>query len=144
MKRQHLLVSLTATAMVLGVSALLAQEPKSVWDGIYTEEQARRGEPLYTKDCASCHGPAMEGGEMSPALVGGEFLWNWNGLSVGDLFERLRISMPDGKPRTVSPQDKADILAYMLYKNNYPAGKEELTASSDALRPVAFEAVKPE
>jgi cytochrome c len=135
---------MAATLVASGLAALGAQEPASVWDGIYSEEQALRGEPLYVKECASCHGAALEGLEMSPALAGGEFLWNWNGLSVGDLFERLRVSMPEGKPRTVSPQDKADILAYMLYKNNYPRGEEELVASTEALKPIAIEAAKPQ
>ena len=64
-----------------------ARQVQSVWDGVYTVEQAQRGAPLYQHSCAECHGPDMSGGEMSPGLVGGEFVWNWNGLAVGDLFE---------------------------------------------------------
>jgi mono/diheme cytochrome c family protein len=74
--------------------ALLAQQALSIWDGVYTEEQAKRGEPLYTATCASCHGPDLSGGEMAPGLTGGEFRSDWDGLSVGDLFERTRVSMP--------------------------------------------------
>src|SRR5262245_45606731 len=71
-----------------------AQTPKSQWEGVYTVEQAQRGEPLYSQYCASCHGADLSGGEMAPALTGGEFASNWNDLSLGELFERMRISMP--------------------------------------------------
>lgn len=115
----------------------------SVWDGVYTVEQAERGEPLYESGCAECHGPSLGGDDMSPPLVGSDFLWDWNGLSVGDLFERLRLSMPDGKPRSMTNQEKADVLAFMLLKNEFPAGNNELESSTRALSPIAFEAVKP-
>ena len=72
----------------------LAGATQSVWDGVYTAEQARRGQPIYNKHCASCHGEQLTGGEDSPPLTGGAFLANWNGLTVGDLFERIRVSMP--------------------------------------------------
>ena len=55
-----------------------AQQPKSQWDGVYTEDQAKRGEGLYSQYCASCHGPDLSGGEMAPGLTGGEFSSNWN------------------------------------------------------------------
>jgi mono/diheme cytochrome c family protein len=82
-----------ATLMVLQ-STVRAQPTKSVWDGVYTQAQADRGKQGYAEQCASCHGPELTGGEMAPALAGGEFLAGWDGLTVGDLFERIRISMP--------------------------------------------------
>lgn len=123
-----------------GVSARQAQ---SVWDGVYTAEQAQRGEPLYQQSCAECHGPDLSGGEMSPGLVGGEFVWNWNGLSVGDLFERLRVSMPQGEPGSVSRQEKADILAFLLEANDFPAGDTELANRTGMLAGITFLAQKP-
>ncbi len=119
-----------------------AQQAQSVWDGIYTEEQAARGEPLYAEECASCHGPDLLGGEMAPSLADGEFLWAWNGLSVGELFERLRTSMPEGDPRSVSRRQKADILAFMLFANEFPAGEKELASRTEMLNQIKFEAVK--
>jgi hypothetical protein len=86
-----------ATVFVLR-STVHAQPTKSVWDGIYTEEQAKRGGPLYSEQCASCHGPELMGGEMAPPLASGDFLSGWDGLTVGDLFERIRISMPQNAP----------------------------------------------
>src|SRR5262245_45942753 len=98
-------VSLVAAGMVV-----TAQE-KSQWDGVYTEAQAQRGEPLYQQYCSSCHGPDMAGGEMAPGLAGGEFSANWNDLSLGQLFERMRTSMPQNNPGSLSRQQNADILA---------------------------------
>ena len=89
-------VSLVAAGMVV-----TAQE-KSQWDGVYTEAQAQRGEPLYQQYCSSCHGPDMAGGEMAPGLAGGEFSANWNDLSLGQLFERMRTSMPQNNPGSLS------------------------------------------
>ena len=119
-----------------------AQQAQSVWDGIYTEEQAERGELLYAQKCAECHGSDLEGLELTPSLVGGEFVWAWNGLSVGDLFERLRVSMPDGNPRSVSRQQKADILAFILSLNEFPVGEKELASRTEQLTQIKFEAIK--
>ena len=127
----------------LGGKETSGEAPTSVWDGIYTEEQAQRGEPLYAKGCAECHGIELEGDDMSPPLVGSDFLWDWSGLTVGDLFERLKISMPEGDPRSMTTQEKADVLAFMLLKNDFPVGDKELASSTQALRPIVFEAVKP-
>src|SRR6185436_463883 len=69
-----------ATVFVLR-STVHAQPTKSVWDAIYTEEQAKRGSPLYTQYCASCHGPELMGGEMAPPLASGDFLSGWDGLT---------------------------------------------------------------
>src|SRR6266699_6232911 len=81
-----------------------AAESRSVWDGVYTEEQAKRGEPIYRKECASCHGEMLTGGESAPPLTGGAFLANWNGLTVGDLFDRIRKTMPQSAPGRLTSQ----------------------------------------
>ena len=75
-----------------------ATPAKSVWDGIYTDDQASRGEPAYRENCASCHGTRMEGRGQTPPLAGSDFLANWNGMTVGDLLEKMRISMPADRP----------------------------------------------
>ena len=129
-------------------SALHAQDdasaPRSVWDGVYTEEQAKRGQPLYNQHCASCHGDSMTGGEMAPPLAGGEFLSNWNGLSVGDLFERIRTTMPLSKPGKLSRDVNSDITAYMLNFGQFPAGQTELPRDTQLLKQIKIEATKPE
>lgn len=130
-------------AFVVGVSSTVSAQGKSQWDGIYSEEQAKRGEPLYAEKCSSCHGADMNGGEMAPGLAGGEFSANWNDLSLGDLFERMRISMPQNNPGSLSRQQNADILAAMLKKGNFPAGTTDLPVETDALKALRFVAAKP-
>jgi mono/diheme cytochrome c family protein len=147
-------VKITAVAIIVSgaigasYSALHAQDDastqRSVWDGVYTEEQAKRGQPLYTQHCASCHGDSMTGGEMAPPLVGGEFLANWNGLTVGDLFERIRTTMPLSKPGKLSREVNSDITAYMLNFGQFPAGQTELPRDTQLLKQIRIEATKPE
>ncbi|MCY4029133.1 MAG: c-type cytochrome [Acidobacteria bacterium] len=115
----------------------------SVWSGVYTSEQADRGAPLYEAECGECHGPSLEGGETAPALAGADFRWAWNGLAVGDLFERLRVSMPEGRPRALTRAQKVDVLAYMLRENAFPAGDTELPSRGSRLDAIAFEALQP-
>ena len=91
-----------------------AETNRSVWDGVYTEEQAKRGQAVYAKECAACHGAELTGGESAPPLTGIAFLANWNGLTVGDLLERMRVSMPQDDPTRVSRQQHADIAAFLL------------------------------
>ena len=131
-----------ATVFVLR-STVHAQPTKSVWDGIYTEEQAKRGGPMYSEQCASCHGPELMGGEMAPPLASGDFLSGWDGLTVGDLFERIRISMPQSAPGSLSRQQNSDILAFILRKMNMPVGQAELSTSTDELKGIKFLAAKP-
>jgi quinoprotein glucose dehydrogenase len=129
--------------VALVVMAAMAEANRSVWDGVYTEEQARRGQALYGKECAACHGPDMSGGESAPALTGSGFMANWSGLTVGDLFERMRQSMPQDDPGRVSRQGNADILSFILSANRFPAGKTELDKQTEVLKGIRFEAQKP-
>jgi quinoprotein glucose dehydrogenase len=135
---------IVALAAAGTLASLCGQSAASVWDGIYTEEQGGRGQSLYSKECASCHGSSLNGGETAPPLTGAAFMANWNGLTVGDLFERMRVSMPDGRAGTLSRQQNADILAYILNVNQFPAGKTELARETDRLRQIRFLAEKPE
>jgi len=141
-------VAAIAGLMVFGTfySVLHAQgTTSSVWDGIYTQAQADRGQPEYNTNCASCHGDQLTGGEMSPPLAGGEFLSNWNGLTVGDLFEKIRTQMPmTDKVGKLSRQVNSDITAYILSVNKFPTGERELPTQTEALKQISFESIKPE
>jgi S-disulfanyl-L-cysteine oxidoreductase SoxD len=129
-----------AIALLLFATAAvtLAQTTRSVWDGVYTEDQSKRGAAIYAKECAACHGAELIGGESAPALVGGAFLSNWNTLTVGDLFERIRQSMPQDDPGRLSRQQDADVLAFMLQANEFPAGKTELDKQTEVLKLIGF------
>ena len=126
----------------IGVLSVAMETQHSVWDGVYTAEQARRGESLYRLRCASCHGDKMTGGESAPPLAGGQFLSSWNGLTLDVLFERIRITMPTDNPSKVSRQAKADILAYMLSMNHFPSGKTELQYKAELMKEIMIEAFK--
>jgi mono/diheme cytochrome c family protein len=119
-------------------------QPRSIWDGVYTEEQAKRGDEPYHSQCASCHGQTLGGGEAAPPLAGGEFLSSWNGLTLGDLFERIRISMPQDHPGKLSREQNAEILSYILSVNKFPSGKKELPRQTELLKEIRFEANKPD
>jgi S-disulfanyl-L-cysteine oxidoreductase SoxD len=130
-------------AAALLITTLSAQDAsRSVWDGVYTEDQAARGKPLYNEHCASCHADTLMGGEMSPPLVGGEFLSNWNGLSLAELFERIRTSMPQNNPGKLSREVNAAITAYILSVNKFPAGKTELPHSAEFLKDIRIDSEK--
>jgi mono/diheme cytochrome c family protein len=128
-------------AVALGGIALCGEQ-RSVWDGVYTAEQAKRGQERYNTQCASCHGDTLAGGESAPPLAGGEFLSTWNGLTLGDLFDRTRASMPQNKPGSLTREANAEILAYILSVNQFPAGKVDMPQSSEALREIRIDAIK--
>ncbi len=132
---------LVLASVAIVISAQSAE--RSVWDGVYTVEQAKRGETFYANNCASCHGSALGGGESAPALTGGEFFANWNGLTLGDLFDRIRVSMPADRPGKLSREQNADVLAFMLSVSQFPAGKTELEHQSEILKQIRFESEKP-
>lgn len=135
-------VLLTAAWLVLVTAVPQAAQTKSVNDGVFSEAQATRGEDTYKKDCSSCHGAGLAGDGFAPGLAGSEFLSNWNGTTVGDLFDRIRISMPPSSPGSVSAQGKADVIAFVLKFNKFPAGTSDLAGSVDALKNINIELPK--
>jgi len=140
---------MAAAAVVFAVSAgavisSAAQDAKAeggstVLAGVYTDEQAKRGEAVSNKLCTGCHGPDLSGGEAGPTLVGIEFLANWNNLTALDLFDRTHATMPADAPGTMTPQQTSDIIAYVLKLNKYPAGKAELSTDPAALKGIKIE-----
>ena len=136
------LVVLPAVWLALLTATPNAAQEQSVTSGVYTDEQAARGEATYNNECSSCHGAGLEGDGFAPALAGTEFLSNWNGTTLGDLFDRIRISMPPGSPGSVPPQSKADIVAHLLKSNKYPAGKTEIGKDLEPLKLIKIELPK--
>ncbi len=136
-------ISLVAVWAVVAITSVRAQAPKSTWDGAYTEEQAKRGEDVYMKNCSECHQAELTGDGFAPALSGTDFMNAWNGLTVGDLYERIRVSMPPGKENSVPNASKVDIVAHILHFNKFPAGKTDLVTQTEVLKGIKFEAIKP-
>jgi cytochrome c len=117
--------------------------PRSVWDGVYTEAQAVRGEKVSAEHCARCHGQTLTGAEAAPALVGDLFNANWGGVPLGDLLERIRVSMPLDMPGSVSRQQNVDVIAYMLKLGKIPAGTVELATDTAVLGQITFQSNRP-
>ncbi len=115
---------LTTTAASVATQAQGAGS--TVWAGSYTVEQAERGKVGYATNCASCHGPAMTGGDSAPPLVGGVFLNNWNGTTTGDLFSRIHDTMPASDPGSLGGKTVSDIEAFIFQTNGFPAGPTPL------------------
>src|SRR5215471_11542608 len=127
-------VSLTLSGFYLAVclNSVAASAPqdagKSTWDGVFSEAQAKRGEAAYAKTCAGCHGPDLAGADTAPSLTGAEFTAGWTDQTLDDLFQRIQTTMPGDAPGSLSAEQCADILAFVLSKNGFPAGQSELTA----------------
>ena len=129
-------------AMVAMHVSVAAQATKSVNDGVYTAEQAKRGEALYKETCSACHGDNLEGSGPMPPLSGKDFLANWQGKTMGDLFEKVTTSMPATAPGTLTPEQAADILSYTLSVGKYPAGSAALESKMEPLLQIKVEAPK--
>jgi S-disulfanyl-L-cysteine oxidoreductase SoxD len=123
--------------------AAAGTSPRSVWDGVYTKQQAERGIELYATHCRSCHGESLEGNGPAQPLAGPVFTANWDGVSMGDMLERTRTSMPIDKPGSLSRQQVADVLAFVLSANKLPAGEVELPRQAEILNQIRFLATKP-
>jgi mono/diheme cytochrome c family protein len=133
----------TCGLILFWAAVTYAQQPASVWDGVYTPAQADRGKTLYAKQCASCHGATLDGSGAAPPLAGADFKGDWNGQTAGDLFEKMQTTMPADQPGRLSREENAAILAFLLSSNGFPAGSQELPNDAAALAKIRFESVKP-
>jgi mono/diheme cytochrome c family protein len=108
---------------------------------VYTDAQAGRGQTLYGRHCEQCHGTGLEGDAPTeiPALAGDTFLQRWSGRNLEDLILRMERSMPQGAPGSLSRSEYADLAAYLLRANAFPAGYEALGIDADRLRPIVLE-----
>jgi mono/diheme cytochrome c family protein len=125
------------------VAILTLAQAKTTHDGVYTAAQATRGEAAYTRKCASCHAPDLTGDGQASPLVGKEFQTAWADQPIADLFERIRATMPADAPGSLEAAEVADIIAFILGKNDMPAGDTELPADPSALKTIKFVAPKP-
>ena len=112
-----------------------------MWDGAYTLAQAKRG-ALKSGLCVNCHGDEFRGGP-APELAGPDFLARWDGRSVGDLFELIRLTMPDDDPGALPREQYADLVAYILAVNKFPTGSAEIGIDTAPLQQIQILATKP-
>ena len=127
-----------ACALIAGglVPAVFAQQPRTATDGVYTADQAKRGEALYRNQCASCHGVNLTG-DSGPPLTGDEFVKNWVG-PLSDIVNKISLTMPVGDPGRVTRSQATDILAHMLQVGKFAAGTSELVPDQAALTQISL------
>src|SRR5258706_8657514 len=101
------------SAVVFSVAAhgQEAPSPSTVWDKVYTEEQATRGKDAYMAECSACHAEDLGGSGYAPAMKGSEFAFTWADKSLGDFFDRARKLMPPDNPGSLTPEKYRDIIA---------------------------------
>ncbi|MFB3113190.1 MAG: c-type cytochrome [Gemmatimonadales bacterium] len=130
----HVRIFLVGTlVLALARTAAAQADPaatRSVLEGVYSEEQARRGEKITNEVCSNCH---MED------WFTGSLLESWAGATVEMLYELIRTTMPQDRPSSLERQQYADVLAYIFELNGLPAGQQELSADKEALRAILIE-----
>jgi len=139
-------ISVAACALLaaaVGLQAVLHAQAKSTVEGVYTDAQAKRATAVYKEQCAACHGDDLKGNDIIPGLTGDAFAANWRGKSVGDLFEKINMTMPALSPGSLTPEQTADLVALILSVAKYPAGTTDLASSLEALQQITIDAPKP-
>jgi len=144
MRRRFERFALVVLVALAGVSSAGLVSPSekdtrdrmSVWEGVYTEEQARRGEATYRQECSSCHYDDLQGQGSTPPLVGEAFFSRWGSLSMDDMLTAIRTTMPQGAPASLSNQAYVDVMAHMLKVNGIPAGDVELSDDRERLKQI--------
>jgi cytochrome c len=113
---------------------LTAAQPRTVWDGVYTDAQAERGRTSYQQACVACHREDLRGDNTAPSLVGESFMFLWGDMKIGELSARIQKLMPPERPGSLPAQTYIDIVAFMLQKNAFPAADAELGLDPAALQ----------
>ena len=111
--------------------SVAGQAPKTVNDSVYTAAQATRGQEVFEATCTACHDAGR--------FTGGDFMKTWTGKSMGELFKQVSSTMPEDNPGSLKAQQYADVLAYFLKLNEFPAGTEELKGSAEALNGIKID-----
>jgi mono/diheme cytochrome c family protein len=123
----------TAGAVPGVVGAQTAPATKTLWDGLYTDDQASRGNAVFNATCTNCHTLDSQGNRP---LSGKKFWDSYAQKTVGDLFTFMQKSMPNNSPGSLSEQTYADLVALVLKSNGIPAGTTDLVPSAVAAIPI--------
>jgi len=126
----------TAVAVIATAAVVISLAPASLraQDGLYTPAQAERGVALYEAQCVSCHGDLTTFVPEVAALLGDHTFRNrWRGRALGELFELISVEMPQDAPGSLSPDESADLVAYILSGNRLGAGDTALPNNPEQL-----------
>ena len=129
--------------MAVGSGLVAAARAKTVWDGVYTKAQAARGKTVYGTTCARCHGETLLGGDEARPLAGEAFVDRWNRKALWLLFDVTRRTMPDDGPAVLTRAETADVVAYLLSSNAFPAGAAELASDDAVLKDILITKTRP-
>ena len=140
--RHRIVPALVVFAALAPMQTLQAQPRQSVWDGVYTEEQASRGQSLFQQSCARCHGANLAGTFETPPLMG-RFIPYWAGTTMDVMFDYVSTAMPLDRPGSLGPASNAAIVAFLLKANGFPAGAKEFGATAEAQKGISFDAARP-
>ncbi|MBL4580768.1 MAG: c-type cytochrome [Gammaproteobacteria bacterium] len=135
-KLPHLGLLFFSAVIMLVMPVSSGQERTAIWEGVYTSEQAARGEDVYTGACIACHGQDLGGNSNSPGLIGMGFMFLWEGRTLGEFFEKIRSEMPTDRPGQLPVQDYLDVVAYILQKNAFPEGREAMSSNVAVLNSI--------
>jgi len=123
------LVAIAAVAGWWSQQQVQAQGRRTVWDKVFTAEQAAKGKTDYETSCSGCHGVTLEGGRGRP-LSGNAFQTKWDFQSVNQLFTEVKTRMPRDQPGSLTPETYLNIVSYILATNKFPAGETPLAADA--------------
>jgi cytochrome c len=140
------LITIQGAAVSPGTST---RQHTTVWDGIYSDTQARRGEQIYQRSCGYCHHDDLRGGFFdnglgrAPALAGARafdssFVERWKDATLADLVATVAATMPQQAPASLSAQAYVDVVCYLLSKNNVRSGPTDLPTDVDALQQIVI------
>jgi mono/diheme cytochrome c family protein len=132
----------TYLAAAVWLCALLSPElpaqaqRRTIWDGVFTEAQAARGQDGYLEACARCHADDLLGVDDAPPLLGEPFLGRFNRLTADDVVQTIRRTMPQDAPDSLGSSAYVDLVSYLFKANGSPAGAVELPTDRSALQQV--------
>jgi mono/diheme cytochrome c family protein len=115
--------------LLLGTLMADAQDASSpsIWSGVFTAAQAKRGDDAYQASCSGCHGSNLRATDAEAVdLTGPAFRAKWNGRTLEERFETIRDTMPMANANSLGDKTYLDILAFILQFNDFPPGDQEL------------------
>lgn len=107
------------------------KRPRTTRSGIYTSQQAKRGQDVYVGMCKSCHTPETH--------TGAAFTTKWQGKALSELYAYISEQMPKNEPGSLSPEEYADVTTYVLQLNGMPVGTKELPPDGDAMKSIRID-----
>ncbi len=118
--------SLLAACLLCPITAF-AQEALS-----FTQEQADAGRSAYRDTCQICHGSTLANGQFGTPLKGSFFREKWKGKSVGEMLQFMYEKMPPDKVMTLTPEQRGELLAYILSRNDLMPGTAPLSGDYES------------